>query len=367
MIAIALVDQKWGIAANGKQIIFIPEDLKRFKKLTEGHPVIMGRKTYEALPGKRPLPGRRNLILSRNMETAPEGFELGSLMANDPDTCVIGGESVYAQLLPLCDHIYLTVVEYDFEADQFFPNITHDGSDWELRSRGPDLEYNGYVYHFDEYVRKGSFDLVEPTKSVEEDLQQFNKAEILAVAETLIQQAQKEHTNEEAQASAILANLAVLCYSQGMNATCNKGVKAFASTDDIFADVIAEAQIRWEWIITYCHDVLNIDLHPLAMLFVLRFITSSENDVYAPHVLAGIERVSKQLDEKIAEDVQAADAEIDPEIESFDGSMATLVVEYFKLLEEIGTFHRDRDKYETEEQKKLHDRIVTIYRKIGRT
>ena len=367
MIAIALVDQKWGIAVNGKQVICIPEDLKRFKKITESHPVIMGRKTYEALPGKKPLPGRRNLILSRNMKTAPEGFELGSLMANDPDTCVIGGESVYAQLLPLCDHIYLTVVEYDFDADQFFPNITYDESEWELKSRGPDLDYNGYTYHFDEYHRKGSFEPIESDKFTEKDLQQFNNAEILAVAETLIQQAQDEYKNEEARASAILANLVVLCYSQGMNATCHKGIDKFTCIDDIFADVIAEAQMRWEWIITYCRDVLSIDLHPLAMLFVLQFITSSKNDPYAPHVLEGIARVNKRLDEKIAEDVKVADAESDPEIENFDGCTATLVVEYFSLLEKLGTFHRDRDRYETEEQKKLHDRIVAIYHRIGRT
>lgn len=369
MIAIALVDQNWGIAANGKQITFIPDDLKRFREITKGHPVIMGRKTYESLPGKRPLPGRRNIILSRNMTEAPEGFELGSLMANEPDTCVIGGEAIYAQLLPLCNRVYLTVVEHDFNADQFFPNLAMQAEDWELTSRSEDMMYNGLVYHYDIYTRIGLKDSEETPPMTKEDLHEFNKTEILVIAEQLINQTKLEYpNNDEAQASAILANLSILCYSQGMNyVVLNMNIKKYPNRDDIFADVIKEAQKRWEWIIAYCKDTLNIELHPLGMLFVLRFVTSGEHDLYAPHVLAGIERVSRELDKKIAEDVKVAEAKPVPEIDEFDGDIPTLIMEYFKLLEEIGTFYRDRDKYETEEQKLLHDRIVAIYRKIGKS
>ena len=108
MNMIAAVDQNWAIGKDGDQLVYIPEDLKRFKALTTGHPVILGRKTLATFPGGRPLKGRRNLILSQSAGFAPEGAEvfrdLSALLAAAPeDSFVIGGASVYAALLEKCD------------------------------------------------------------------------------------------------------------------------------------------------------------------------------------------------------------------------------------------------------------------------
>ena len=105
MNVIVAVDQNWAIGKDGDQLVYLSEDLKRFKSLTTGHPVILGRKTLATFPGGRPLKGRRNLILSRNTDFAPEGAEEFSdvepLRAAAPeDAFVIGGAAVYRQLLP---------------------------------------------------------------------------------------------------------------------------------------------------------------------------------------------------------------------------------------------------------------------------
>ena len=104
MNLIAAVDEHWALGKDGDQLVYLSQDLKRFKNLTTGHPVILGRKTMATFPGGRPLKGRRNLILSRNPDFAPEGAEvfpdLDSLLAQAPeDACVIGGASVYQALL----------------------------------------------------------------------------------------------------------------------------------------------------------------------------------------------------------------------------------------------------------------------------
>ena len=106
MKTIVAVDENWGIGKDGEQLIYISADLKRFKALTMGHPLILGRKTLATFPGGRPLKGRRNLILSRNPDFAPEGAEvyrdMDTLLANvTEDAFVIGGASVYVALLDL--------------------------------------------------------------------------------------------------------------------------------------------------------------------------------------------------------------------------------------------------------------------------
>lgn len=134
MNMIVMVDKKGGIAKNGDQPIHIPKDLKRFKTLTKGHTIIMGRKTAEVL--KRPLPDRLNCVLTTNpkmvnelnvsflpitMDMVIKGYEDDPLFNH---AFVIGGASVYEQLLPYCKSIYVTQVDCDFECDQFFPEIS---------------------------------------------------------------------------------------------------------------------------------------------------------------------------------------------------------------------------------------------------
>jgi dihydrofolate reductase len=110
----------------------IPEDLKRFKRLTDGHPVVMGRKTWESLPEKfRPLPGRTNIVVTRQQDFRANGaivaHSLGGAIAHalessGPDEIfVIGGAELYAAALSQADRLYLTLVESDAEGDAFFP------------------------------------------------------------------------------------------------------------------------------------------------------------------------------------------------------------------------------------------------------
>ena len=158
MNLIVAVDQSWAIGKDGDQLIYIPEDLKRFKSLTTGHPVILGRRTLATFPGGRPLRGRRNLILSGSPGFAPEGAEvfssLDALLAAAPaDSFVIGGASVYAALLDRCDTAYVTKIGRSFpEADCFFPNLDAL-PEWRIAEESPELEENGVRFRYVTYRR----------------------------------------------------------------------------------------------------------------------------------------------------------------------------------------------------------------------
>ena len=158
MNVIVAVDRNWAIGRDGDQLIYLPEDLKRFKALTTGHPVILGRKTLATFPGGRPLKGRRNLILSRDPAFAPEGAEvfrdLETLLAAAPeDSFVIGGASVYAALLDRCDTAYVTKIEQSFPgADCFFPDLDAR-PDWRVEEEGPELEDQGVRFRYVTYRR----------------------------------------------------------------------------------------------------------------------------------------------------------------------------------------------------------------------
>jgi dihydrofolate reductase len=114
----------------------LPSDLRRFRELTSGHTVLMGRRTYESLPDAfRPLPGRRNLVLSAEASYSPEGAEVFSSLAAALDACegdcfVIGGEVTYRDALPLCERLYATEIEAELEGDAFFPEL--DPAQWRL-------------------------------------------------------------------------------------------------------------------------------------------------------------------------------------------------------------------------------------------
>lgn len=158
MNVIVAVDENWAIGKDGDQLIYISEDLKHFKALTLGHPVILGRKTLATFPGGRPLKGRRSLILSRSPDFAPEGAEvfpdLDSLLAAAPDdSFVIGGASVYAALLDRCDTAYVTKIGRAFPgADRFFPDL--DGRPgWRVAEEGPEREENGVIFRYVTYKK----------------------------------------------------------------------------------------------------------------------------------------------------------------------------------------------------------------------
>ena len=158
MNVIAAVDQNWGIGKNGDQLVYLSEDLKRFQALTTGHAVILGRKTLATFPGGRPLKRRRNLILTRNAGFAAEGaevfFSLEDLLQAAPDDAfVIGGASVYRQLLPWCTTAYITKIDRVFPADCYFPNLDTD-KEWEQVEESSKIEQDGILFRYVIYRRR---------------------------------------------------------------------------------------------------------------------------------------------------------------------------------------------------------------------
>ena len=136
----------------------LPADLKRFKELTLGHTVIMGRKTWESLPPNfRPLPGRRNIVVTRDGSYQASGAAVvGSLpaaiaIAGDGEAFVIGGAELYAAALPLADHLQLTEIDANFEGDTHFPAI--EERQWRETRREPHHDDAGFDYAFVSYQR----------------------------------------------------------------------------------------------------------------------------------------------------------------------------------------------------------------------
>lgn len=156
MKAIVCVDKNWGIGKDGDLLFHIREDLQNFKKVTTGHPIIYGRKTLETFPGKKPLPGRDNYILSRDKNLEVEGATvIHSIeeLPDIPDLIVIGGASVYEQLINYCNSAIVTLVDEEVEgADAFFPNL-EEKEGWLRQKNGPWLESaDGHKYRFEEWL-----------------------------------------------------------------------------------------------------------------------------------------------------------------------------------------------------------------------
>jgi len=125
-------------------------DLKWFKKVTLGFPIVMGRVTMESIG--RPLPGRRNLVISRSLESAPEGFELVpsceaamSALASETEASVIGGAQIYREMMPLCDEVLLSYVFHPYEGDTMLPEFEADFEMVEVLHRDEDFELRRYV------------------------------------------------------------------------------------------------------------------------------------------------------------------------------------------------------------------------------
>lgn len=157
MQAIVAVSQSWGIGRDGQLLFRLSADLRRFKALTTGHTVVMGRRTLQSLPDGKGLPNRRNLVLSRRPDYAPENAEVVTsvealLRTAREDAFVIGGQQVYEQLLPHCERVYVTKVLADAPADAFFPNLDEDPA-WRIASASDVLTENGISFQYVEYCR----------------------------------------------------------------------------------------------------------------------------------------------------------------------------------------------------------------------
>ena len=164
MNAIASADRNWGIGKDGKLLVSIPADKAYFKKMTTGKTVIMGRKTLESLPGRKPLKDRRNIVLTRDPDYTAEGALIVHSAAEaldavsgekQEDVFVIGGGDIYRELLPYTDCAYITKIDYAYDADAHFPDLDSD-PEWEKTAEGEEQTYFDLVYEFDIYQRKAA-------------------------------------------------------------------------------------------------------------------------------------------------------------------------------------------------------------------
>lgn len=161
MDLVVAVYDNWGIGADGTQPIALSADRKFFREITRGAMVIVGRRTVADFPGGKPLPGRVNIMLTRTMPEMP-GFtvvtspeEAFSLARQAEKAMVIGGGSIYRQMLPLCDRAYVTKVHVCPQSDTFFPNLD-EAEDWVLSEILQSGEENGITYEICLYTRKGT-------------------------------------------------------------------------------------------------------------------------------------------------------------------------------------------------------------------
>jgi len=144
------------IGVNNTLPWHLSEDLKHFKSLTTGHTIIMGRKTYESIG--RPLPNRRNIVISRNSNTSYEGVEVVhsledafSISTNDKEVFVIGGSNIYEQALSFVDQLYITEIKKSFIGDAFFPEINKQI--WIEYSRDDHITNDGLEFSFVKYQK----------------------------------------------------------------------------------------------------------------------------------------------------------------------------------------------------------------------
>ena len=159
MELIVAVYDDWGIGKDGTQPVALSADRKFFRETTRGAMVIVGRRTIEDFPGQKPLPGRVNVALTRTVRQIP-GFTVATSpeeavrLANTAQRAmVIGGGSIYRQMLPVCDTAYVTKVHTTVYSDTFFPNLDED-PDWYLDRIIQSGEENGIAYEMCLYKRK---------------------------------------------------------------------------------------------------------------------------------------------------------------------------------------------------------------------
>lgn len=159
MELIVAVYDDWGIGRDGTQPIALSADRKFFRETTRGAMVIAGRKTIADFPGQKPLPGRVNVAMSRGGKEIPgftlcDSAEAAVELAKTAERCfVIGGGSIYKQLLPYCEAAYITKVHVTPESDTFFPNLD-EMEDWYLAETLMSGEENGIGYEMLLYKRK---------------------------------------------------------------------------------------------------------------------------------------------------------------------------------------------------------------------
>ena len=148
------------IGLDGAMPWHLPEDLAHFKRLTSGCPVIMGRKTWDSLPERfRPLPGRRNIVITRQADWSQNGVQRASSLREALQLCehdaatvwVMGGAQIYAQALPLADRVEVTEIAQNFDGDAFAPVL---GPEWREAARQDQVSAGGLAFSFVRYLRQ---------------------------------------------------------------------------------------------------------------------------------------------------------------------------------------------------------------------
>lgn len=154
-------DNNWGIGKDGDLLRRIPTDMRRFRKMTTGNAIVIGRKTLESFPSGKPLPERVNIVLTSDRTYPADGAILCHSLEELPEhlrtyrglhVFVAGGGSIYRQLLPFCERAYVTHIHDEFPADTDFPDLDN-APDWRLVEKGETQEENGISFSFDLYEK----------------------------------------------------------------------------------------------------------------------------------------------------------------------------------------------------------------------
>ncbi len=162
MNLIVAVDRNWGIGCGNKLLVSIPADMKFFRESTTNGVVIMGRKTLESFPNGRPLKNRVNIVISKKQDYQVKDAIVvhdieeavnAAKQYQDKEIYVIGGESIYKQMLPYCDVAHVTYIDHEYQADTYFPNLD-DLEEWEIAEESEEQTYFDLEYYFRKYVRK---------------------------------------------------------------------------------------------------------------------------------------------------------------------------------------------------------------------
>lgn len=161
MNIIVAVDNNWAIGSRNRLLVSIPRDQKHFREETAGKVVVLGRKTLETFPQGQPLQNRTNIVLSGNRNCRIKGAIvvhsveelLEELRKYDTeDVYVVGGESVYRQLLPYCDTAHVTKIDHAYEADAYCPDLDRD-PEWQITAESEEQTYFDIAYTFYKYER----------------------------------------------------------------------------------------------------------------------------------------------------------------------------------------------------------------------
>ncbi len=162
MNLIVAVDNNWAIGNKNELLVRIPNDHKHFREETTGKVVVLGRKTLETFPQGQPLKNRTNIILTTDpkyqVKDAIIVHSIRELLEelkkyNDEDIYIIGGESVYRQMLPYCNVAHITKIDHSYEADTYFPNLDQD-EEWHITADSDEQTYFDIAYQFLKYERK---------------------------------------------------------------------------------------------------------------------------------------------------------------------------------------------------------------------